>query len=180
MNPVVQIIKQNEKMMSALALVKELGLPDCWIGAGFIRNSVWDYLHYKQSDHSVDDVDVIFFDAENTSIVYENQLELALRQINPSLKWSVKNQERMRVKYNLNYVSSIEAISYWPETATCIAARLNISDQLEIISPYGIDDLMNMIVKPSPNSSPEVFYKRLTEKKWQERWPMLRVEILEK
>ncbi|WRQ77412.1 nucleotidyltransferase family protein [Pseudomonas saxonica] len=26
-------------------MVRSLNLPDCWIGAGFLRNAVWDYLH---------------------------------------------------------------------------------------------------------------------------------------
>ena len=33
------------EMLRALQAVARLDLPDAWIGAGFIRNAVWDALH---------------------------------------------------------------------------------------------------------------------------------------
>ena len=41
----VTIIKSDTWMLSILEAVRSLDLPDCWIGAGFVRNKVWDYKH---------------------------------------------------------------------------------------------------------------------------------------
>jgi hypothetical protein len=40
--------------------VRSLALPDCWIGAGFVRNAVWDHLHGREPAFPGTDVDVIW------------------------------------------------------------------------------------------------------------------------
>lgn len=45
-----------------LALVRDLGVPDAWIGAGFVRNAVWDHLHGRAMTALQGDVDVLWFD----------------------------------------------------------------------------------------------------------------------
>src|SRR6185312_4192753 len=42
---VCALVARQADMMRLLRSVEELGLPDCWIGAGFIRNTIWDALH---------------------------------------------------------------------------------------------------------------------------------------
>jgi len=39
------ILTDDPWRRDVLAAVRSLALPDCWVGAGFIRNAVWDYLH---------------------------------------------------------------------------------------------------------------------------------------
>ena len=41
----LSILSEDEFIIQKLKEVKELDLPDCWIGAGFVRNKIWDYLH---------------------------------------------------------------------------------------------------------------------------------------
>ncbi|MBI3259206.1 MAG: nucleotidyltransferase family protein [Ignavibacteriae bacterium] len=106
---------------------------------------------------------------------YELHLENVLKSLNPQYPWSVKNQARMKLKYNLIYSTSLEAISYWPETAICIAARLNNHDSIEIIAPYGYDDLLNLMLRPSPRIDIEVFENRIKEKDWMQKWSKLKV-----
>jgi uncharacterized protein len=38
------ILMNDALRWGALGLVMALGLPDCWIGAGFVRHAVWDHL----------------------------------------------------------------------------------------------------------------------------------------
>jgi len=39
------LVARQADVMRLLRSVEELALPDCWIGAGFIRNAIWDALH---------------------------------------------------------------------------------------------------------------------------------------
>lgn len=39
-----QLVAADDWMMQVLAAAKSMGLPDWWIGAGFLRNRVWDAL----------------------------------------------------------------------------------------------------------------------------------------
>ena len=39
------LIASDAGRMRVLRIVRELGLPDCWVAAGFVRNCVWDHAH---------------------------------------------------------------------------------------------------------------------------------------
>lgn len=177
METINHILNRKQDVFPALKAIKELELNDCWIGAGFIRNTIWDFLHNIETYVPESDVDVIFYNDENTSLELELYLENKLRNFNPNLNWSVKNQARMKLKHNLCYSTSFEAISYWPETATCIAARIDNQNTIETIYPYGCDDLLNLILRPTPNINPSVFLNRINEKEWLKKWPKLKVEL---
>ena len=145
----IDIIVKDKLIIETLTIVKNLN--DCWIGAGFIRNKVWDFLH-EQKTLKFNDVDVVFFDQSNISESSEKEIELKLTEIDPKTSWSVKNQARMHFRNNHpKYRNTENAISHWPETATAIAVRLNSKNILEILAPYGLNDLFNLIVKPTPN-----------------------------
>ena len=59
-------------MMSQLKAVESLSLPDCWIGAGFVRNTVWDALHsHPITGALLGDVDVVYFSRQSTRIGVE-------------------------------------------------------------------------------------------------------------
>ncbi len=113
------IIKEKPLNLKILKAVQDLGLNDCWVGAGFIRNNVWNNLHKIRNIDIDYDIDVVFHFPENISVSYEEELEKKLLAKIPNLKWSVKNQARMHLKNgHKNYVNVSDAISYWPETAT--------------------------------------------------------------
>lgn len=179
MDSIVQILRTNATVYAALKIVKQLDLNDCWIGAGFIRNRIWDYVHTIETPITDSDVDVIFYNKENTSKEYEESIENTLFTVSPDIPWSVKNQARMQLKYHHEYSTSFEAISYWPETATCIAARLDSENSLEIIAPYGCDDLVNLLLRPTPTINHSVFISRIHEKKWLSKWPKLKIVAVE-
>jgi hypothetical protein len=93
-----EIIADDPVQWRILETVRSLNLPDCWIGAGFVRNAVWDYLHGRSSPSISTDVDVIWFDTERRSPDEDTTLEIALRSLDPTVTWSVKNQARMHAQ----------------------------------------------------------------------------------
>ena len=56
------LLKADPLRWRLLGLVRDLRLPDAWIGAGFIRNAVWDHLHGRAGSELLSDVDVIWYD----------------------------------------------------------------------------------------------------------------------
>lgn len=162
-----------------LARASELGLSDCWIGAGFVRNAVWDYLHQFSSSPLTGDVDVIWFDDADVDPDRDREIEEALRVREPTIHWSVKNQARMNVRNaDVPYKSATDAMRYWPETATSIAARYVSKDTCEISAPLGYDDLFNLILRPTQRFEGEksvIFEDRVRCKSWLSRWPSLRL-----
>jgi len=133
--------------MQALRAVQSITEYDLCIGAGFIRNLVWDNIHNLTKNH-YNDVDILWFDGN--SIPDKNiELENRLSNIITNIDWSVKNQAIMHRRNNdLLYESIEDAMRFWPETATAIFVRLTQYDEIEIIAPYGLDDLFHCHLRP--------------------------------
>ncbi len=67
---VLQGLLLNDPLrMKALHAVQALGLNDGWIGAGFVRDAVWDHLHGYGPRPLSGDVDVVWFEPK-TAIQY--------------------------------------------------------------------------------------------------------------
>jgi hypothetical protein len=178
---ILNLIQSDDWMMEVIEAAMALDLPDWWVCAGFVRSKVWDALHGYTNRTPVPDIDVIYFDGKDLSEEKEKQLERRLVQLYPQAPWSVKNQARMHVVNNVPpYINSIEAMSKFPETATAIGVKLNGDNNLELATPCGIQDLVNLSVKPTATfqTSSErvtIYEKRLREKNWQELWPNITV-----
>jgi len=185
---ILLLIQEDEWMMEILRAAESLHLPDWWIGAGFVRSKVWDYLSGYKKRTPLPDVDLIYLDKndftgeENEfSTKKEESYQEKLANLNDSVKWSVTNQARMHLVHHTKpYKSSSQALADWSETATCVGVKLE-KGSLKLTAPHGIDDLVNLIVRPIPNYSKKysydqgLFKKRVGEKKWIEKWPKLKV-----
>ena len=170
------LLAADAERMRILQLVGGLALPDCWIGAGFVRNAVWDHLHGRACSLPNGDVDVIWFDRSERA-AEDATLEARLAALDPGVRWSVKNQARMhRRNGDLPYGSAVDALRFWPETATAVAVRWD--GHIEIAAPFGLDDLFGRIIRPTPGFrgvKHGAYLERVRAKNWLEVWPMLRM-----
>lgn len=126
----IDIIESDTWMIDILTVVRNLNLNDWWIGAGFVRNKIWDQIHGKKRT-ALNDIDLIYYDNAKSSKERDSLTENKLKAIDPKLNWSVKNQSRMHIRNRHKpYTDCNEAISFWPETATSVAVRLNSKNQI--------------------------------------------------
>lgn len=173
-----EIIRYDALRWRVLGLVRELGLPDCWIGAGFVRNAVWDHLHERPPTPPTGDVDVIWFDPARAHRRVDEEHEASLRAREPDIAWSLKNQARMHHRNgDPPYASATDAMRYWPETATAVAVRRTGGDRCEVAAPFGTDDLLGLVLRPGPaflGEKRSVYASRLHSKRWTTIWPLLR------
>ncbi|WP_396953940.1 nucleotidyltransferase family protein [Neobacillus niacini] len=167
-------------MMGILTLVKTLNLPDWWVCAGFVRSKIWDVLHGFEARTPLQDVDVIYFDPVNTGEADEKILEGKLKALRPDIPWSVKNQARMHVINNLPpYSSAVDGISKFPETVTALGVKLDENDRIILAAPWGIGDVIDLLVKPTPLFSnaelKRVYDVRINKKNWKATWKLLKI-----
>lgn len=173
---IIRLVSADEWMMDILRAAKSLKLPDWWVCAGFVRSKIWDTLHGFTERTPLSDVDLIFFDASNKSEAIEKQFEIQLKQIISYIPWSVKNQARMHVVNNIpSYLSSVDAISKFPETATALGLKLDDQDNVVMTAPCGIDDVLKMHIKPTPYFSEckdraAIYEKRIVQKNFKDKW----------
>ncbi|PWC55491.1 nucleotidyltransferase family protein [Azospirillum sp. TSO22-1] len=175
---IVAFIEGRPFMMEALRAVESLGLPDAWIGAGFMRNAIWRYLHGQVVEPGSEDVDVVYFDPADARVERDLGLEMVLGRALP-MNWSVCNQARMHGRNgDAPYRDTADALRHWPETATAVAVRWS-GGRVELLAPFGLEDLLALRIRPTPafQHKVAVYRARIIEKRWRERWPQ--AEIIE-
>ena len=174
-----RILMADDLRMQALADVAAMALPEGAIGAGFIRTAVWDALTGRTRT-PVEDVDVLYFDPEDTSTTSEARIEAALRARTSDLPWSVRNQARMHTRNgDRPYASLEDALRHWLETPTCVAVRINADEALEIVAPFGLEDLFAMRIRPTPRGRERAndYRQRIATKNWATLWPEAEIEL---
>jgi hypothetical protein len=176
---ILAMIRSDEWMMEVLRAARTLDLPDWMIGAGFIRNKVWDRLHgYAKKEADTSDIDLIYFDPSDLSEASEEAYNEQLRALCP-VNWETVNQARMHVFHGreLPYKNSEDALSEWVETPTCVAVRLEKDDTITLFAPHGTSDLLSLTVRPTPAflHDLEKYWGRVNSKHWKEKWPKLTI-----
>ncbi|SHI09428.1 nucleotidyltransferase family protein [Ferrimonas marina] len=169
------LILSDPQLLQWLEAVRQTQLPDAWLAAGALRNRVWDQLHgYPPSP--LNDLDLIYFDASDP----EGQAGVAAQQRlsmgSDAAQWQVKNQALMHHRNgHAPYRDAVDAMRYWPEQETAVAARLGASGEVEIAAPFGVESLLAGQLHPNPARPYALFAQRLESKGWLRRWPRLKV-----
>lgn len=175
---VYEILKSDHDRMRILSYVKNLNLNDSWIGGGFVRNAIWDYVHGIRTPLGEFDIDIIYYDKQDLDPEFDLELEQKLLACDHKQKWSVKNQARMHERNRDEpYTDCADAISKWPETATAIAIRINDFDELELLAPFGCADIFNLNIQPTPHFQKKIsiVQDRIKNKNWLLIWPKLNI-----
>ncbi|TDQ36228.1 nucleotidyltransferase family protein [Aureibacillus halotolerans] len=178
---IIHLVKNDEWMMNILLSAKSLNLPEWWIVAGFVRSKIWDTLHGFTERTPMADVDVIYFDQSNLDENIEKQLEQKLKEMDPQIPWSVKNEARMHlVNHNEPYSSSVDAISKFPETASALGLTLDNHNNVVLTAPWGLEDVLHMVVKPTPSfeetdNGAKMYEERVVKKNWQSIWGKVQI-----
>lgn len=175
---IMALVADDPWMMRVLQAAESLDLPDWWIGAGFLRNKVWDALADNVSLPSKD-VDLVYFNAQDTAAETDWAYDEAMKQRFPFAEWEVRNQARMHYVNDFTpYTSTADGIAHWVETATCVAVKL-VDGQINLLFCYGTDDLLGLIARPTTYFTQgellELFRRRVESKQWRTKWPQLQV-----
>jgi len=179
------IVHNSAWFLRALKEVRALELTSWCIGAGAVRNLVWDHLHDFRAPSFLPDVDVAYFDDENLDSKHEQDLQAKLETRAPDVPWEVTNQASVHLWFEHHFGHAVQpvkslddAISTWPEFATCVGVTLLADDSLDFFAPYGLEDLFGIRVRRNPaRVSLATYRERVARKKYANRWP--KVQVLE-
>lgn len=144
---IIDLVSSNSEMMSILRAVRDLRLPDRWIGAWFIRNAIRDINFWPGVVVIDHDIDIAYFDRDHQDEAIETQYEHQLTEQLPQYEWSVTNQPRMESYNNLTYIDTKDAISQYHETATASCITLTDDDEVVFYNKYWIEDLVQGIIR---------------------------------
>ncbi len=178
------LVRAAPWFMAALRAGRELGLASWCIGAGALRNLVWDSLHAHAQPTALVDLDFAYFCAEDLDPGRDATLQRRLQRSCPALPWEVTNQAGVHLWFEAHFghavapLRSLEtAIASWPEPATAVGIWLDDEDALQVIAPLGLADLLGMRIRRNPlRVSVETYRERCASKRYTERWPRVVVE----
>ena len=171
---ILNLIKSDPWMMDAIGKAEKLNLKNWIIGAGFVRNKVWDYLHNITSKKT--DVDLVYYDI-NGNNEREDEILTDKLKTETGINWEIVNEYYAHVWNNFKpFKSTEDAISTWCETATGVGVTIK-DGALKLVMPHGINDLVNLILRPSPAFMNNIGFvkERIKNKKWLETWPKLKL-----
>jgi uncharacterized protein len=177
-----EIVRTNEIVGSILERAPALRLPDWYLGAGGVTQTVWNHLHGFAPEHGIKDYDFVYFDGDDLSEHAETETATHVRSEFSDLgvDIDVKNQARVHLWYERRfrracsaYSSSANAIATWPTTATALGVR-STGVALDVCAPFGLRDLFALIVRPNTVLVDESVYREKV-RRWRDTWPRLTI-----
>jgi hypothetical protein len=176
------VLSRSPIVATVVGRWSEVGLPDCWLVAGCVAQTVWNDAFGRPAGHGISDIDLVYFDGADLSAEAEARHAERIRTLFADLGlWvDVKNEARVHLWYAEKfgkalapYVSTEDAIATFPTTATAVGVQPR-ANGLRVFSPYGLSDLLGLIVRPNKKQITRPIYDAKV-KKWLARWPDLRV-----
>ena len=181
----IEIIKQNSDLMNILNYLEELKLPNYYIAAGSVFQTIWNYYDNKPLNSGIKDIDIIYYDSDNLSKDVEYDLENKIiehfKSIGLNYEFDVHNEARMHLwkKENENkdinqYKNSEDAIDKWIATVHAIGITKE-NNKIKVYAPYGLSDIFSKTIRPIKHKSN---FKDLYDRKvksWCERFDGLNI-----
>jgi uncharacterized protein len=175
----IRIVRTTPWLLQALEAGASLNLRSWCIGAGAVRNAVWDRLHGYDKPSALSDIDFAYFDAEDLGKDAEVGVQARLKAALPSAPWEATNQAAVHLWFESYFGHAVapltslrEAVASWPEYATSVELTYSIDQEIEVIAPHGLDDLFSMRVRRNPaRVSLTTYAQRIEQKQYAKRWP---------
>lgn len=124
----------DQRRMYILRAVRGLGIDSAMLAGDFVRFLLWEGRHELPNR-----LDVCFFDPAVVQKDWEYSMEKRLNEAFPLIRWNIQNEARYHEALHGIPESMKGAMMLWPETIPSVGIRLLKNDDLEWISPYPWD-----------------------------------------
>ena len=150
------MIRGEAALMEILAGIREL--PQGLLVSGAIYNLAWNRLTGRPALNGVADIDVFYFDPDDLSYEGEDAVirRLAIRFSQSPLPVQVRNQARVHLWFEQKFGcpfaplrSADEMLTRFASRTHAVGARFNESGQMEIVAPFGLDDIFSFRIVPN-------------------------------
>ena len=169
----------NATLMNVL---RSTTLPDAWIVAGCLTQTVWNVRSGRPFHYGINDYDIFYFDpdtswdAEDTAI---RRIASCLAGIDAKLE--VRNQARVHLWYPAKHgrpypgvTRSTDGIDRFLTVNTQVGIRPILGGH-ELYAPKGLDDIEQMIVRPNRTANFSAANYTAKAERWKSLWPEITV-----
>ena len=181
----IDTVLKNPANAAILARLPGLGLPDAWLVASCLVQTIWNAITGRPVDHGIKDYDLFYFDASDLSWDAEDQVirrvGAAFSDIDATIE--VKNQARVHLWYEDRFgrphrplTSSGDGIDGFLELTSQVGITRLPDDRYEVYAPHGLELIFAMIARPN-SGAPHFSRQRYLERtaRWRQVWPELTV-----
>lgn len=182
----ISILEKNKELMEMLDYISELNLPNFYIAAGSIFQTIWNYYDSRKLNFGIKDLDVIYFNNNDLSVEkdleYYNIINKYAKSKGFNYEIDVSNEARMHLwgmEHNQGvkvepYKNSEDAISKWIATVHAIGITKE-NNQIKVYAPYGLSDIFSRTIRPIKHhaNSKELYDKKVAS--WSERFSGLTI-----
>jgi len=180
----LQLALSNPNNRIILQRAAALELPDWWLTAGALFQTVWNALDCRPPATGILDYDLFYLDGDDLSAAAETEVNRAAAQLfsDRDIVVEARNEARVHLWYEQDFgvpgrrfQSSRDAIDHFAATTCCFAITRRLDGELEVYAPFGYEDLLSRRVRPNPVLAPRDVYEAKAGR-WKREWPMLDVE----
>ena len=171
--------------MDVLNYIDSLKLPNYYIAAGSVFQTVWNYYDNIDLNYNIKDIDIIYYDNSDLSveadIKYYQLIDEYCKSKGYKYEIDVSNEARMHLwkkeKYNIDvepYINSEDAIDKWIATVHAIGITKK-DNNIKIYAPYGLSDIFSKTIRPIKHkyNTKEIYDKKANS--WNERFNDLNI-----
>lgn len=156
----------------------ELELPDCYLAAGSLCQTVWNHVSGFPPDHGITDYDVLYCDLDDLS--WEGEDRIIRRCVSDfadlGVDVQVRNQARVHLWYPEKFGlprqplrSTREGIDNFLHCCSALGLR-KTPGGYDVYAPFGFNDVFGMVVRPNYLFNLPGRYKEKADR-WRETWP---------
>jgi hypothetical protein len=170
---------KNIAVSAILSRWSRLSLPQSWLVAGCLFQTIWNVQTGRPPDAGIKDYDLFYFDSGDLSVEAEAQAQSHVASALGDLGISVEvaNQARVHTWYREHFgqpyaaLSSVEqGIDRFLVLETCVGVRPD-----DVYAPHGLDGIYAGTLTPNPLSPyPDLFQRKVES--YLKRWDWLSVQ----
>lgn len=178
----VQDILRNPHNRLLLERWDRLALPDAWLVAGCLFQTVWNLRAGAEPDAQIKDYDLFYFDGEDLGAEGQRDVQRRVDAVLGDIGVAVEavNQARVHLWYPEVFghpysqlTSARDGLDRFLVLGTCVGVR-PAGSGWEVYAPYGLDLLYDGLLTPNPLVDRGGLFERKAAS-YQARWPWLRI-----
>ena len=175
---------QNPYNAALLERLPLLGLPDAWLVAGCLFQTVWNLRSGLAPTAYIKDYDLFYFDASDLSEAAEQAVQARAAALFAGLPVTVeaKNQARVHLWYEqwfgypyIPLQSARHGIERFLIPGTCVGLQPAAKAPPTLYAPYGLDELYAGLLRPNPQCPHLPLFKAKAHS-YRERWDWLQIQ----
>jgi len=151
------IIRADPGLMQLLHRLHDLRLPQWRLVSGCLYQTVWNVLTDRLRGTGIKDYDLIYFDATDLSWEAEDAVIRRVAAATADCAGPVETRNQARVhlwfpdRFGCPYPrlhSADDSLRFYASRTHAVGVRLE-EDRLDIVAPFGLDDMFAMVIRPN-------------------------------